>query len=325
MPGVEELTTEEAEQVADVSVEAEAPAEAAAPEAELAPGEAAPEVQAAAPEAATPQTASEQAYGSDELGPEDRNALLVTAERRIEAALSPFTLACSNRRDELRARANNAKLVGTLGKIGFGDLLPGIQRGNPTSGIGMPAAAGHKVSKLALKSGHMKKTLGKINKIPMLNFNLNYPGMVESETAEEFVDILSASAAAANEALRVGLDGYSNEDLAALCAAFDPKANATSIFEDHIDAALAKMETDVVDDKAEELEQKVAEKQADAAAGDPDEAKKHEELAAKKAEGGGDKVAAGEHVAKAKERDQVLEQMPDEMRDLYDDRAYSRV
>ncbi|MCX5747939.1 MAG: hypothetical protein NT062_36205 [Proteobacteria bacterium] len=325
---VEELTTHEAEQIVAVEPEAlaaePAAVETAAPVSEV--PAVAPEVEQTTPA----PTASEQAYGHDEMSAHDRETLIRTADYRIAQAAAPFVLACSNRRQELRAAANHPKLIATLGKIAFGDLLPGVSKGNATSGAGMPDAAGKMVSKSAQKPSGMKKTLERVNKIPMLNFNINYPHLVATETDEEFVDILGDGVGTANEAMRVGLEGRSNEDLAALCAAFDPMANSTSVFEDHIDAALSKI---AVEPKAAE-EKQIEEKpvKALAAAGEPDEAKKLQAEVAErdKAEGRKpetDKAGAkDEHVAaRTAEEEHVVQKLPDEMRELYDDRSYNRV
>ncbi|MBA3538138.1 MAG: hypothetical protein H0T79_00780 [Deltaproteobacteria bacterium] len=317
--GVEELlTTQEAEQVAEVAVEPEAIAAAPA-EVAPAPASEVPAIQTT-PEAAKP-TASEQAYDT-EMSAEDRDSLIRTADYRIGQTLAPFTLAVSNRRAELRQHAKNPKLIATLGKMAFGELLPGITRGNPMAGVGLPEQASALVSKTALKPATMKKSLEKINKIPMLNFNVNYPALLESDTDEDFVDTLSVNAMTANEAIRVGLEGRSNEDLASLCAAFDGKANSVSVFEDHIDMALSKITIEPPDQKEEEIEKKVEEKQI-AAAGDDPEARQKLQVE-KPSEQVAETETGPAKQEKSTEEQQVLETMPDEMKDLYDDRSYNQ-
>jgi hypothetical protein len=156
----------------------------------------------------------------------------------------------------------------------------------------------------------MKSTIEHIGKTPMQNFNTNFPAMSAAETDGEFVDQLGESVAGASEALMGALDGRSNEELAAICAAFDPAANTCSIFEDMLDAELAKVSSGG-EEKKEEKEQEVETPKTKELAfvgegegGEKDKKVAIVEQGGDKKEGGGDK----EH--------KIVGMVPDEMKEM---------
>lgn len=308
------IAEEDVEQSAGVAAEQAAPevaAEAAAPAGEAA-GFAAegdlPEVGKPETKVADEATASEQAYGSgDEVTPADRGFLIQAAQARMAAAVGPFTLACSNRRDEVhKAVTQHPEFLHTLATLAFGNLVPGVTGKNSESGASMTPSTGKLVSSAVGQSAQMKRVLETVGKIPMINFGLNFGTMSTTETSEEFIDQLSSHVGDASELMRTSLDGSSNEELAALCAAFDPKTITCSIYEDHIDRELSKLTTEAVEQKTppeEEMEVKPTKELA--YVGDPGEGDKNQLAVVEK-----DPKATGD------DKHKVKDMVPDEMKEM---------
>lgn len=255
-------------------------------------------------------TPSDKAYGTgEEVTPADRDALMRSVEHRMAHAIGPFTLACSNRRDEIhKAMKNHPEFLKTLGSLAFGGLVPGINGKNMNTGAGMPPSTSKLVSGAAGHSEKMKRVVEGVGKMPMMNFGLNFGELTASETSEEFVDQLGGHVSDANEQMRASLDGKSNEDLAALCAAFDPKSMTCSIYEEHIDRELSKLSVDGGAEKKPEAPDEMELKPTKEVAyvGDPGEGDKNQLAIVEKKD------------PKSNEKDEhkVVDMVPDEMKEL---------
>ena len=305
----------------------------AEPAAETAAAEVAPEVSTAAPEVLTAegevpaleteadtatelsepakaaqteqaQTASDAAFQGD-MTPHERDHLVEIVKARMTNAVDPFLLACSNLRVDLRAAAaGNPGLIALLGKIAFGDMLPGITHAKPDAGPGFSDAAGKLVGSAAQNPLRIVKMVDHVGKLPMMNFNLNYPGLVSSESDDQFLDDLTIHVGEASEAMRGGLHEHSNDELAALAVAFDGRTNSTMHYEDQIQLALTKLEGgDEVAAEAEDDIEAVQTVRELAYVGDPGDADKR--LAVVETE---TKAGTSKH--------QVIEMVPDEMKEL---------
>lgn len=329
------IAEEEVEQQAEAgAVEAAAPeAEAAATEGAAAGGEvmAESELPAVGDLASTlveSPTPSDQAFGSNtnEVTPSDRDYLIRATKNRMAASMSPFTLACSNRREDIhKAIQAHPHFLNTLGKLAMGELLPGIEAKTQEVGVMTPSTQKLVEGQLG-KSAHMKKVVNHVGKIPMLNFGLNFGEIRATESSEELIDQLGVHVAMSNEEMRNGLEDTSNEDLAALCAAFDPKSMTCSIYEDAIDRELSKLATDEAPKVAPEEETEALQPQKELAyVGDP-------------GEGDQAQLAVVERDPKkdGEEGNKVVDMVPDEMKEmaiskngqepgtLYEDELYRR-
>jgi len=188
------------EQSTDVAAESAAPqaAEAAASEggaAEFAAEGALPEVGKPETKIATEPTASDQAFGTDEVTPADRDFLLNSTMNRMAASIGPFVLACSNRREELhQAVTRHPEMVATLGRLAFGNLIPGLTGKNKNAGGALTPSTSKLVSDEVGQTTHMQKIVEDVGKLPMQNFNLNFGAIAATETSEEFVDQLGDGA-----------------------------------------------------------------------------------------------------------------------------------
>ena len=315
-----------AQQAAPEAAQAAAGGEGAA--AKFASEGALPEVGKPETKVANEPTASEQAYGKgEEVTPADRAFMIHAAQSRMAAAVGPFTLACSNRRDEIhKAMTQHPDMLHTLAQLAFGNLVPGITGKNAHAGAGMTPSTTKLVSTSATQSAHMKRVVETTGKVPMINFGLNFGEMSATETAEEFIDQLGTHVGDANELMRNSLEGNTNEELAALCAAFDPKTLTCSIYEEHIDRELSKLTTEAVEQKTpeEELPEMKPTKEL-AYVGDPGEGEKNQ-LA----------VVETDPKVSGQEKHKVKDMVPDEMKEmaiskhgqepgtLHDDQLYRR-
>jgi len=294
-----------AQQAAPEAAQAAAGGEGAA--AKFASEGALPEVGKPETKVADEPTASEQAYGKgEEVTPADRAFMIHAAQSRMAAAVGPFTLACSNRRDEIhKAVTQHPEFLHTLATLAFGNLVPGINGKNSETGAGMTPSTSKLVSSAVGHSAQMKRVLETVGKIPMINFGLNFGEMSASESSEEFIDQLGTHVGDANELMRNGLEGSTNEELASLCAAFDPKTMTCSIYEEHIDRELSKLSTEAVEEKPPEDEMEAKPTKELAYVGDPGEGDKNQLAVVEK-----DPKASGE------DKHKVKDMVPDEMKEM---------
>lgn len=272
-------------------------------------------------------TPSEQAFGSDanEVTPSDRDFLIRATKNRMAAAISPFTLACSNRREEVsKAVQAHPEFLNTLGKLAMGELLPGIEAKKQEVGVMTPSTQKLVEGQLG-KSAHMKKVVNSVGKIPMQNFKLNFGAVTATESSEELMDQLGVHVAMSNEEMRNSVEDSSNEDLAALCAAFDPKSMTCSVYEDALDRELAKLSTDEAPKLTEEEATDLQPQKELAYVGDPGEGDQAQ-LA----------VVETDPKKQGEEKNKVVDMVPDEMKEmaiskngqepgtLYEDELYRR-
>ena len=297
-----------AEQAAPVAEAAASEGPAAAASAFAAEG-AIPEVGKPATQIASEPTASDKAYGTDEVTPADRDFLIRATQNRMAAAIGPFVLACSNRREELHQAITQHPhhMLNVLGQLAFGKLVPGVNGRNTDSGAAMTPSTTPLVNQEVGHFAHMTKVLETVGKIPAMNFKLNFGAIGPMETSEEFVGQLAVHVGDANEAMRNDLDGHTNEELAALSAAFDPKSMTVSVYEEHLDRELSKISLDAEPEKREGEEEEL-----DAAA------KPTKELAYVGDPGEGDqnKLAIVEKNGEGEKEHKVVDMVPDEMKEM---------
>ncbi len=299
----------------DVAAESAAPAAEAASEggaaaADFAAEGAIPVVGEPATQIAQEATASDKAYGTDEVTPADRDFLIHATQNRMAMSMSPFVLACINRREELHAAITQHPhhTLHVLGQLAFGRLLPGIVGRGSNAGAAMTPSTATLVNNQVGHHAHMTKVIEAIGKVPAMNFERNFGAFGPMETSEQFVDQLGMHVADANDAMRSGLDGNTNEELAAVCAAFDPEVMTVSVYEEHLDRELSKITLEQTPAQKDEEE----EEDLDASA------KPVKELAyvGDPAENDQNKLAIVEKGGEGDKEHKVVDMVPDEMKEM---------